>query len=167
LNTRLARALQTRASGAVAISRLTVSSCFNYDLTMPPKSEDVEVVSFRVPKDVLEQFDRVAEMERRPRASMIRSMMESSVNAVTMMTRNLEWQVKIMADLEEKYPDSPQLEYRRGQLHATKALLSTFLGERTKNHILQKVRRKTGLPIPHIIPLDSDGNRYGWDSDAG
>jgi hypothetical protein len=134
---------------------------------MPPKSEDVEVVSFRVPKDVLKQFDRIAEMERRPRASMIRAMMESSVNAVTIMTRNLEWQVKIMADLEAKYPDSPQLEYRRGQLHSTKALLSIFLGERTKDHLLQKVREKTGLPIPHIISLDRDGNRYGWDSDAG
>jgi predicted transcriptional regulator len=134
---------------------------------MPPKSEDVEVVSFRVPKDILEQFDRIAEMERRPRASMIRAMMESSVNAVTTVTRILEWQVRIMADLEAKYPDSPQLEYRRGQLHATKSLLSTFLGERTKDHILQKVRKKTGLPIPHIVALDLDGNRYGWDSDAG
>ena len=133
---------------------------------MPPKSEDVEVVSFRVPKDILEQFDRIAEMERRPRASMIRAMMESSVNAVTIMTRSLEWQVKRMADLEAK-PDSPELEYRRGQLHATKSLLKTFLGERTKDHILQKVRKKTGLPIPHIIPLDLDGNRYGLDCDAG
>jgi len=134
---------------------------------MPPKSEDVEVVSFRVPKDILGQFDRVAEIGRHSRASMIRAMMERSVKAVTMMTRYLEWQVKIMADLEAKYPDGPQLEYRRGQLHAMKAMLSAFLGERTKDHILQKVRENTGLPIPHIVPLDPDGNRSGWDSDAG
>jgi predicted transcriptional regulator len=134
---------------------------------MPPKAEDVEVISFRVPKDVLERFDRIAEMERRPRAGMIRAMMENSINAVTIVTRNLEWQVKMMADLEAKYPDSPQLEYRRGQLHAAKALLATFFGERTKDRILQTVREKTGLPIPHIVPLDPDGNRYGWDSDAG
>jgi predicted transcriptional regulator len=134
---------------------------------MPPKTEPVEVVSFRVPKDVLEKFDRIAEMERRPRAGMLRAIIENSINAVTIVTRNLEWQVKMMADLEQKYPDSPQLEYRRGQLHATKALLAVFFGERTKDQILQTVRKTTGLPIPHIVPLDPDGNRYGWDSDAG
>jgi hypothetical protein len=146
---------------------LTIRSVFSNDLTMAPKSEDVEVISFRVTKDVLKQFDRIAEMERRPRASMIRAMMENSINAITIVTRNLEWQVKFMAELEGKHPDSPQLEYRRGQLHATKSLLATFFGERTKDRILQSVREKTGLPIPHIIPLDPDGNRYGWDSDAG
>ena len=98
---------------------------------------------------------------------MLRAIMENAVNAVTILTRNIEWQVKTMADLEAKYPDSAQLEYRRGQLHATKSLLSIFVGERTKDHLLRKVRKKTGLPIPHIVPLDLDGNRYGWDSDAG
>ena len=73
----------------------------------------------------------------------------------------------MMHDLEADYPDSPQLEYRRGQLHATKALLATFFGERTKDQILQMVREKTGLPIPHIVPLGPDGKRYGFDSDAG
>lgn len=134
---------------------------------MPPKGEDVEVVSFRVPKDILEQFDNLAEIGRQTRASMIRAMMERSVKAFTMMARYLEWQVKIMADLEAKYPGSPQLEYRRGQLHAMKAMLSAFLGEQTKDFILRRVRENTGLPIPHIISLDVDGNRYGWDSDAG
>jgi predicted transcriptional regulator len=134
---------------------------------MAPRNEDVEVISFRVPRDVLEKFDRLAEMERRPRAGMIRAMMENSINAITIVTRNLEWQVKTMAELEAKSPDSPQLEYRRGQLHATKYLLATFFGERTKDLILQKVREQTGLPIPHIIPLDRDGNRHGFDSDAG
>jgi predicted transcriptional regulator len=134
---------------------------------MRSKSEDIEVISFRVPKDVLEKFDRIAEMERRPRAAMIRTMLENSVNVITIVTRNLEWQVKTMAELEEQYPNSPQLEYRRGQLHATKALLATFFGERIKDLILEKVRKATGLPIPHIVPLSPDGNRYGFDSDAG
>jgi predicted transcriptional regulator len=134
---------------------------------MAPKTEDVEVISFRVPKDVLEKFDRIAEMERRPRASMLRAMMENSINAITIVSRNLEWQVKMMADLEAKYPDSPQLEYRRGQLHAMKHLLVIFFGEQTKDKILQTVREKTGLPIPHILPLGPDGERYGLDMDAG
>jgi hypothetical protein len=134
---------------------------------MAPRNDDVEVISLRIPKSVLEKFDRIAEMERRPRASMIRALMENSVNAITIVTRNLEWQVNTMDDLEKKYPDSAQLEYRRGQLHATKALLATFFGERTKDQILDLVRTKTGLPIPHIVPLDPDGKRYGFDSDAG
>jgi hypothetical protein len=134
---------------------------------MPPKTEPIEVISFRVPKDVLEQFDRVAEMERRPRANMIRVMMENSVNAIAIVTRNIEWQVKEMHELVEKYPNSTQLEYRRGQLHAMKHLLSIFFGEQTKDKILQAVREKTGLPIPHILPLGPDGERYGMDLDAG
>jgi predicted DNA-binding protein len=55
---------------------------------MPPKTEPVEVVSFRVPRDVLEKFDRIAEMERRPRAGMLRAIIENSINAVTIVTRN-------------------------------------------------------------------------------
>jgi len=134
---------------------------------MPPKKEPIEVISFRVPRDVLEKFDRIAEMERRPRASMIRVMMENSINAITIVTRNLEWQVNVMHELEEKSPDSPQLEYRRGQLHAMKHLLAIFFGEQTKDKILQTVREKTGLPIPHILPLGPDGERFGLDMDAG
>ncbi len=144
-------------------------SCLDYTLTMPNRGgpEEVEVVSFRVPKDVLERFDRIAEVERRSRASMIRAMMEGADKVVTSSTRYLEWLVQTMADLELKYPNSPQLEFRRGQLHATKAMLSSFLGERVKDMALDHVRKATGLPIPHIISLDIDGNRYGFDSDAG
>lgn len=125
------------------------------------------MISFRVPRDVLEKFDRLAEMERLSRVGMIRAMMENCVNATDTVTRNLECQVKMMADLAAKYPDGPRLEYERGHLHATKALLAIFVGKRTKDRTLQTVREKTGLPIPHIVPLDPDGNRYGWDSDAG
>jgi hypothetical protein len=141
---------------------LTICSCFSYILTMPPKSEAVEVVSFRVPRDVLDKFDRIAEMERLSRAGMIRVMMENCVNAAEVVTRNLECQVRIMPDLAARYPDGPRLEYERGHLHATKTLLSIFLGKRTKDRILQTVREKTGLPIPHTVPLDPDGNRYHW-----
>jgi hypothetical protein len=134
---------------------------------MPPKTGDIDVVSFRVPKDVLEQFDRIAEIERCSRASMIRTMMERADKIVTTTTHYLEWLVKRMEELEAKYPDSPQLEFRRGQLHATKLMLSSFLGERLKDHTLNEVRKNTGLPIPHVISLDPAGNRCGFDSDAG
>jgi hypothetical protein len=50
---------------------------------------------------------------------MIRAMMERADKIVTTTTRYLEWLVKIMEGLEAKYPNSPQLEFRRGQLHAT------------------------------------------------
>jgi hypothetical protein len=63
------------------------------------------------------------------------------VNAITTVNRNLEWLAKRMAELEREHADSPQPEYRRGQLHAMKALLATFFGERTKDRILQKVRK--------------------------
>jgi hypothetical protein len=131
------------------------------------RSDDVEVISIRVQKSTLQQFDRLARMERRSRAGMIQVTMEHSVNAITIVTRNLEWLVRTMDEFEKKYPASPQLEYRRGQLHTTKALLTTLFGERIKDGILQEIRKKTGLPIPHIVPVDPDGNRYGIDTDAG
>ena len=65
---------------------LTNRSFLLYALVMPPKTEAVEVISFRIPKDVLEKFDRIAKMERRPRASMIRAMIENSINAFTIVT---------------------------------------------------------------------------------
>jgi len=41
-----------------------------------------------------------------------------------------------------------------------------FFGERTIRWINQQIREKTKLPIPHVVPLDRDGNRYGIDSEA-
>jgi hypothetical protein len=63
--------------------------------------------------------------------------------------------------------DSPQTEYQRGRLHATKYAIAVVLGDRDKEAVLNAVRKRTNRPIPHIVPLARDGKRYGIDSDAG
>ena len=90
-----------------------------------------------------------------------------SIGAIDVVTRHLEWLVKNLHDEEQRDPNSPQAEYFRGQLHDTKWLLGVFCGERVRDGVLTRVRQQTQLPMPHIVPLDRDGNRYGFDSDAG
>ncbi|MBZ5551360.1 MAG: hypothetical protein LAO21_01475 [Acidobacteriia bacterium] len=131
------------------------------------QDESSEVVSFRISRLVLDQLDRLANFERRTRAGMIRVMLENSVSAVRIVSQHLEWLVKELNEKDMGATDSPQAEYLRGELHATKWLLDLFCGRRVKEHTLDQVRKKTGLPIPHIVPLDENGQRFGFDSDAG
>lgn len=58
-------------------------------------------------------------------------------------------------------------EYARGGFHGAKWVVSALLGDRVKDEILSEIRRETGRPIPHIVGLARDGQRYGWDLDAG
>ena len=90
-----------------------------------------------------------------------------SMGAIDVVSQHLEWLVKNLHEEEQRKPDSPHAEYFRGQLHDTKWLLGLFGGEQVRQEVLARVRRRTQLPMPHIVPLDRDGNRYGFDSDAG
>ncbi len=62
--------------------------------------------------------------------------------------------------------DSPQNEYIRGMLNGAKSMFAVFRGHEIRDVVLDEVRRRTGKPLPNIIPLAEDGNRYGWDMDA-
>ena len=46
-------------------------------------------------------------------------------------------------------------------------MLASLLGERAKDLVLEKVRKKTKGAIPHVVPRIPDGKRYGFDSDSG
>jgi hypothetical protein len=45
-------------------------------------------------------------------------------------------------------------------------MLSAFYGKRAVRWVNQQVRQRTKLPMPHVVPLDEDGNRYGFDSES-
>ena len=94
-------------------------------------------------------------------------LLDRSQKAKGVITNHLERLVKTLREEEARNPDSPQAEYWRGELHAVKWMAALFLGEHGKAEILEEIRRRTKLPIPHIVPLAADGNRYGFDSDAG
>ena len=62
--------------------------------------------------------------------------------------------------------DGPQSEYIRGMLNGAKSMFAVFRGHEIREVVLDEVRRRTGKPLPSIIPRAEDGNRYGWDMDA-
>jgi hypothetical protein len=126
-----------------------------------------EVVSFRVSAQLLAKLDRLARNEMRSRGNMIMLQLTRSVAGIDVVTRRLESVVKILHEEEQRNPDSPQAEYWRGALHDTKWLLGVFCGQQIREEVLVRVRERTQLPMPHVVSLDHDGNRYGFDSDAG
>ncbi len=131
------------------------------------KPELTETVSFRIDPKTLGKIDRMAEAEMRTRGNQIMVTLNRHLLAIDCATEQIEWLVKRLHEGEAKDPNSPQAEYARGMLHEAKSMLALFCGERVKDRVLDEVRRRTGLTIPHIVPLDPDGNRYGFDSDAG
>ena len=131
------------------------------------KDHLTEVVSFRISAELLAELDKLAKEEMRTRANTIMLLLYRSVSAIDVISQHLGWLVKNLHEEEGKNPDSPQAEYLRGQLHDTKWLLGVFCGEHVREEVLARIRHRTRLPMPHIVPLSPDGNRYGFDSDAG
>lgn len=62
--------------------------------------------------------------------------------------------------------DSPQSEYLRGMLGGAKSMLGGLRGQGAKEWVLGEVRKRVGKPLPSVVPLAGDGNRYGWDAEA-
>ncbi len=126
-----------------------------------------EVISFRIGPQLLARLDKLAKSEMRSRGNMIMVQLNRSMATIGVVTRRLESLVKVLSEEEQRNPDSPQAEYWRGALHDTKWLLGVFCGEQVRDEVLARVRRKTQLPMPHVVRLDHDGKRYGFDADAG
>jgi hypothetical protein len=58
-------------------------------------------------------------------------------------------------------------EFARGGFRGAKWVVEALLGKHVKNELLREIRSETGKPIPHTVGLAQDGERYGFDSDAG
>lgn len=131
--------------------------------TKEPKSE---VVNFRTDRELVERLDEAAAEENRTRASLMERIlidgtdMERPVRVIELIVRTL------YSEIERRGEDSVQAEYMRGQLHGAKWMLAELRGARVKDQACHEVRRRTGKPFPHIVPLAPDGKRYGFDSDA-
>ena len=81
--------------------------------------------------------------------------------------QKLEYLVKTINEEQSKKADTPFVEYNRGMLSAMKDAIASVYGAHEKDRILDEIRERTNLPIPHIVPLYNDGNRYGFDLDEG
>jgi hypothetical protein len=132
-----------------------------------PQSEqrDTVVISFRAPRALVIQLDETARGDQRTRANFI-------INTLTRAIRlepaihTIEQILPRLVELDEKGPDSMQAEYSRGLMNGARWMLSAFFGDRAMRWVNQQVKQRTHLPMPHVVALAEDGNRYGFDSEA-
>ncbi len=124
------------------------------------------VINFRAPAELVERLDGLACLDGRTRANFIVMLLERATDP-RRAQNVLEMIISSFYDGVEKLGESSMTEWKRGQLHGAKWMLHAILGERAKERALNTVRKKLRKPIPHIIPVAPDGNRYGFDADAG
>jgi hypothetical protein len=135
----------------------------NDDKTTSDKSI---VVNFRATEELVQNLDQLARAEHRSRAGVIALVLARAANldeagyVIELIIKSLNSEIDAKGETEYS-------EFIRGQLHGAKTMLASLLGDRAKNLVLEKVRKTTNLPIPHIVPRMPDGKRYGYDSDAG
>jgi hypothetical protein len=69
-------------------------------------------------------------------------------------------------EVQRNGKDSAQGEYIRGMLNGAKSMLAELSGKAIKEQVVGEVRKRVGKPIPSVLALAEDGNRYGWDLEA-
>jgi hypothetical protein len=130
-----------------------------------PEAEDSVVVSFRVPRSLARELEEIAQNDDRSRANFITRTLSRAVSLEPAIQTIEDIVPRLLAE-HEKDPDSLQAEYWRGAMIGARWMLTAFFGKRAMRWVNQRVREKTKLPMAHVIPMDHDGNRYGFDGEA-
>ena len=135
--------------------------------TKKPSSEESQtvVISFRAPRSLVTELDKIASGDQRTRANFIVSTLTKAVSLEPAI-HTIEQILPRLVELHQKNTDSPQAEYSRGLMNGARWMLSAFFGDRAMRWVNQQVKQRTDLPMPHVVPLAEDGNRYGSDSEA-
>ena len=126
---------------------------------------DTVVVSFRAPRALVSELEKIASGDQRTRANFIVRTLSQAVTLEPAIS-TIEQLLPRLVELDQKSPDSIETEYCRGMMNGARWMLSAFFGKRAMRWVNQQVRQRTKLPMPHIVPLARDGNRYGFDSEA-
>ena len=135
------------------------------DKNLSGHNGDTVTISFRAPRALVQELDKIASGSQRTRANFIVRMLTQAVSLEPAVA-TVEQIVPMLVELDQKAPDSPQAEYCRGMLNGARWMVGAFFGKRAVRWVNQTVRERTKLPMPHIVPLAEDGNRYGFDSEA-
>lgn len=130
----------------------------------PPDSDTV-VVSFRAPRSLVKELDQIARRDDRTRANFIVRTLSQAVS-LEPAVQTVEQMLPTLNEEHKKNPDSMQSEFWRGAMAGARSMLAAFFGKRAVRWVNQRVRERTKLPIPHVVPMQDDGNRYGFDSEA-
>lgn len=129
-------------------------------------NEKSETVAVRLPESVIECVDALARESARTRSNYLARLIRRSTDG-RILTSIFENIIDAIRREEKASGDKFYEEFSRGQLHAAKWVVSALLGESRKDQILHEIRQRSGKGIPHIVGRDTEGNRYGFDSDAG
>lgn len=128
-------------------------------------NEPTVVVSFRAPQSLVTKLDEFARHDQRTRANFLVRILGQAVT-LDPAIEVVEQILPSLVEEDRKNQDSIQAEYLRGAMAGARSVISAFFGNRAMRWVNQRVRARTKLPIPHTIPLQDDGNRYGFDSEA-
>ena len=123
------------------------------------------VVSFRAPRALVKELDQIAKGDDRTRANFVVRTLSQAVSLEPAI-QTIEQMLPRLLEEHQKNPDSVQSEYWRGAMGGARSVIMAFFGKRAMRWVNQRVREKTKLPIPHVVPLQSDGYRYGIDTEA-
>jgi hypothetical protein len=126
---------------------------------------DTVVVSFRAPRSLVKDLDEIAKGDDRTRANFI---VRTLSHAVTLEPgiQTIEQMLPYLVEADRKDPDGMQAEFWRGAMSGARSMLAAFFSKRAMRWVNQKVREKTKLPMPHVVPMQEDGKRIGFDSEA-
>lgn len=126
---------------------------------------DTVVISFRAPQELVAKLDEFARGDQRTRANFIVNTLTRAVTLEPAIS-TIEQILPKLVELDQKAPDAIQTEYFRGLMNGARWMLSSFFGDRAMRWVNQQVKQRTHLPMPHVVALAEDGNRYGFDSEA-
>jgi hypothetical protein len=126
---------------------------------------DTVVVSFRAPRSLVTELEKMANGDQRTRANFIVRMLTQAVTLEPAIS-SIERILPRFVELDQKSPESVQAEYYRGMMNGLRSMVGAFFGKRAMRWVNQQVRERTKLPMPHVVALSEDGNRYGFDSEA-
>jgi hypothetical protein len=154
---------------AFRVSSYTIGTGGNAMPIQKGSADDLEaqgvVVSFRAPRALVKQLDELARGDQRTRANLIVRILTHAVTlepAVHVMEQILP----ILVKEDKKNPNSVQAEFYRGIMSGARWMIGAFFGRRAVRWVNTEVKQRTKLPMPHVVPLAADGNRYGFDSEA-
>lgn len=135
--------------------------------TRPKNDSQASAVSVRISDDVISKLDEIAETTGRTRSNLIAFALKKFVDR-DRPYKVIESIINLLRSDEAERGDHPEVvEFSRGQLHGAKWMLSTLMGDHVTQGVLDEYRTRSGNRIPHVVGLAPDGNRYGFDIDAG
>jgi len=114
---------------------------------------------------LVKELDEIAKGDDRTRANFVVRALSHAVSLEPAI-QTIEQIVPRLVEEHEKNPDSIQAEFWRGVLSGARWMLMSFFDKRAVRWVNQQVREKTKLPMPHVVPMQPDGHRYGFDTEA-